>query len=164
MNINMTDKYTTRSGLPVRVLCVDKVGTSYPVVALAKDHDDFEHVNSYASDGRYYANGNDELDLIPVPKVKTPQEQVEELLAIARADRKREWFTGMPPKVGWYPCNRTENLEFIAFFDGNCFSWWLNMYDQNFKYIKFKHKPSKQIKWTTPWWKEEWNQEYWSKQ
>lgn len=37
MKIEMTKTYKTKSGLPVRILCVDRLNTLYPVVALVSD-------------------------------------------------------------------------------------------------------------------------------
>lgn len=36
--IRMDKQYHTRSGLPVRVLCIDKLNTPYPVVALVTEY------------------------------------------------------------------------------------------------------------------------------
>ena len=165
MKINMTDKYTTRSGLPVRVLCVDRAG-EMPVLALVY-HKCIDELWSYTADGMYYPSGlPTEFDLIPVPKVKTPQEQVEECLAIARADKNREWFTGMPPKVGWYPANllsSSTHVDWVAYWSGAKWSWIVEIRSIYLGYTIDYHE-FEAIKWTTPWWPEEWNQEYWSKQ
>lgn len=67
--ISMDKKYRTRSGLPVRVLCVDRVVGDYPVVALVTEKDQ-EGLYSYTITGRYVAGGTGPVDLIEVVPAK----------------------------------------------------------------------------------------------
>jgi hypothetical protein len=63
------DKYTTRHGWPVRVICVDVINDGEPVFAFATDPRDGQEVGKYyRSDGRYCIGEREsEWDLIPIP-------------------------------------------------------------------------------------------------
>ena len=68
--IKLDGEYQTRDGRPVRVLCVDRIGTQYPVIALVPavtgpERELFEH---YTEEGHTERIGASHLDLIPVPK------------------------------------------------------------------------------------------------
>ena len=49
--INMTDEYTTRSGLDAKVLCVDLVGDEYPVAVRIKCPDGDDVIRRYTVGG-----------------------------------------------------------------------------------------------------------------
>ena len=68
--ISMDKEYTTRDGRPVRVLCVDKKNTEYPVLALVTDGHDSELVEAYTAGGRYYFSKESRYDLIEKPKTR----------------------------------------------------------------------------------------------
>lgn len=63
--IEMHKKYRTRSGLPARVLCVDRKDSVFPVVALV---DDIQESSVYLTkDGRYYnCREQSRFDLVEV--------------------------------------------------------------------------------------------------
>lgn len=69
--ISMDKKYKTRSGLPVRILCVDRMAEGIkfsprPVIALVK-HIDHEVVVYYHIDGSYRTGqSSDDFDLIEI--------------------------------------------------------------------------------------------------
>lgn len=64
--ISMDKKYKTRSGLPVRILCVDRKYDVYPVVGLFLDNDK-EYCNYWGHSGCNYSDGSESsLDLIEV--------------------------------------------------------------------------------------------------
>lgn len=71
MKINMTDKYETRNGKAVRVLCVD-YKSKFPVLALITGKNDEEFVYEFDENGRYFPESPDESpnDLVLVPKRK----------------------------------------------------------------------------------------------
>lgn len=56
MNIDITKKYRTRSGDPVRILCVDRTSKTHPVVALIKkiDREASEVLQVFTLNGRYF--------------------------------------------------------------------------------------------------------------
>ena len=58
--ISMDKVYKTKSGLPVRVICVDAI-TSCPVLALIKQTQDAEQLHSYAPDGQHYYKSDYDL-------------------------------------------------------------------------------------------------------
>ena len=59
---NPNRKVVTRYGLPVRVICTDKMG-EYPVVALVKKSDNNEEANSFREDGLYIEGHEVSTDL-----------------------------------------------------------------------------------------------------
>lgn len=65
--ISMDKKYTTRSGLPVRILCVDRNDPDYPVVALIQTTEYGETYNCFTREGRRFSYaGEDEMDIVEV--------------------------------------------------------------------------------------------------
>jgi hypothetical protein len=55
---------TTRGGQPVRILCTDRRGTLFPILALVGDGD---YLTTYTAEGRYVATGEESwMDLIPL--------------------------------------------------------------------------------------------------
>lgn len=59
---NPQRKVVTRDGRKVRIICTDKKGLVYPIVALVTNtvlHYSFESCFVYTSDGLYDANDND---------------------------------------------------------------------------------------------------------
>jgi len=65
--ITMDREYVTRDGKAVRLLCVDKSGDPWPVVALVAE-DDRDRLVAYLADGRYSRVCASDIDLIPKPK------------------------------------------------------------------------------------------------
>ncbi|UCV26767.1 hypothetical protein [Ferribacterium limneticum] len=66
MQIDINKKYRTRDGHPVRILCCDKLGDCFPVVALISYPKGHEETNLYTLNGRYNSVGTDQRDLIEV--------------------------------------------------------------------------------------------------
>ncbi len=66
--ISMDKKYKTRSGLKVRLLCIDRKGDECPVIGLV-DKDGCESVYSWHSTGVFYTGHESAYDLIEVPPV-----------------------------------------------------------------------------------------------
>lgn len=64
--IDMNKKYKTRSGLPVRVLCIDAKNTAFPVVTLIAEKNS-ERVETYTSTGNAFIDYKESTyDLIEV--------------------------------------------------------------------------------------------------
>lgn len=64
--VNMQDVYKTRSGLDVRVLCVDAKG-DYPVIALVKSEvvgEDKEEAKSFTAEGKFLRSCDSPRDLV----------------------------------------------------------------------------------------------------
>lgn len=57
----------TRDGKPVRILCFDKQGTSYPLVGLVKNRQ-CEEMETYDTDGFSGCGGDSNLVMAPVKK------------------------------------------------------------------------------------------------
>lgn len=58
--INITKKYQTRSGRPVRILCTDARQGAYPVIGLFQHDDGTETLTMWRADGKFEAgNKND---------------------------------------------------------------------------------------------------------
>ena len=65
--IEMTKKYKTRSGLPVRILCNDFKNDTYTVIAAVYDQaNGYESTISVSSTGTYIEDEESALDLIEV--------------------------------------------------------------------------------------------------
>lgn len=66
MTVSINKKYTTRSGLPVRILATDLQNPHVQVVATIM-RDGIECVNSFTKEGKYYSCGTEShADLIEV--------------------------------------------------------------------------------------------------
>ena len=63
--INLTDKYKTRCGYPVEVLCVDLTGNS-PVLYTYIDDSNLKFYATADMYGRYYRKTDSRIDLIKV--------------------------------------------------------------------------------------------------
>ena len=62
-------KVVTRNGRNVRIICTDKKGFDYPIVALIENKlEGFEGVLYYTKDGEYTANGSSDKDLFFAPE------------------------------------------------------------------------------------------------
>ena len=63
-------KVIDAEGHEVRILCFDKSGDNYPVVALIKDGNGFECLKQFTEDGMYLTAGetNKDLKMVPVDK------------------------------------------------------------------------------------------------
>ena len=60
--ISMDKVYKTKSGLPVRVICVDMAtNDGYPVLALIEREHGTEYLHPYTLDGRYYVKSDYDL-------------------------------------------------------------------------------------------------------
>ena len=64
--ISMDKEYRTRDGREVRVLCVDKRGSGYPVVALLKSPNGRETIDTFSSCGMRIKTAELGSDLIEV--------------------------------------------------------------------------------------------------
>lgn len=63
--ISMDKSYRTRDGRPVRLLCVDRKDTNYPVIGLILDHDGQETLETFKLRGGFVLRqGIDDRDLI----------------------------------------------------------------------------------------------------
>lgn len=69
---NPTRPIVTRDGRSVRIICTDRVCSTYPILALLFDGKDREVVYQYTSKGEYYPNviGPHDLFFAPEPKAK----------------------------------------------------------------------------------------------
>ena len=65
---NPERKVITRDGRPVRILCTDRKGDT-PIIALVHDaNDGQEYGYAFYSDGKFFRDGGDELDLFFAPE------------------------------------------------------------------------------------------------
>lgn len=53
---NPNRKVITREGMNVRIICTDKKGDSYPILALCPMNDGSERLSSYLPNGKEYLN------------------------------------------------------------------------------------------------------------
>ena len=66
---NPSRKVITRNGRNVRIICTDKKGHEYPIVALIENKlEGFEGVLYYTKDGEYTANESSMSDLFFAPE------------------------------------------------------------------------------------------------
>ena len=66
---NPSRKVVTRNGRNVRIICTDKKGYEYPIVALIENKlEGFEGVLYYTKDGKYTANESSICDLFFAPE------------------------------------------------------------------------------------------------
>ena len=66
---NPSRKVVTRNGRNVRIICTDKKGYEYPIVALIENKlEGFEGVLYYTKDGEYIANESSMSDLFFAPE------------------------------------------------------------------------------------------------
>lgn len=66
---NPSRKVVTRNGRNVRIVCTDKKGYEYPIVALIENKlEGFESVLYYTKDGEYTANESSMIDLFFAPE------------------------------------------------------------------------------------------------
>ena len=66
---NPSRKVITRNGRNVRIICTDKKGYEYPIVALIENKlEGFESVLYYTKDGEYTANESSMSDLFFAPE------------------------------------------------------------------------------------------------
>ena len=65
---NPSRKVVTRDGRPVRIICTDRKGDT-PIIALVHDaNDGQEYGYAFYSDGKFFRDGNEELDLFFAPE------------------------------------------------------------------------------------------------
>ena len=65
---NPERKVVTRDGRKVRILCTDRKGDT-PIIALVNDaNDGQEYGYAFYSDGKFFRDGGDELDLFFAPE------------------------------------------------------------------------------------------------
>ena len=66
---NPSRKVITRNGRNARIICTDKKGFEYPIVALIENKlEGFEGVLYYTKDGEYTANKSSDKDLLFAPE------------------------------------------------------------------------------------------------
>ena len=66
MLISMDKKYRTKEGNPVRILCVDRINSTYPVTALVLENKN-EYFRAYTEDGKHnVSRENHYLNLVEV--------------------------------------------------------------------------------------------------
>jgi hypothetical protein len=70
--LDLTKPVQTRDGRPVRILCTDRKGTAYPVVALVGG--DRQEVIMVTESGRHFSGEENKSDLVNVPvKIEIPE-------------------------------------------------------------------------------------------
>ena len=85
---NPSRKVITRNGRNVRIICTDKKGYEYPIVALIENKlEGFEGVLYYTKDGKYTANESSISDLFFAP------EKHEGWVSIYRGVKNGDYFT-----------------------------------------------------------------------
>ena len=85
---NPSRKVVTRNGRNVRIICTDKKGYEYPIVALIENKlEGFEGVLYYTKDGKFNINGFADLDLFFAP------EKHEGWVSIYRGVKNDDYFT-----------------------------------------------------------------------
>ena len=68
---------------------------------------------------------------------------------------KRQWHSGPPPSVGWWPASIVENPKTIRWWDGDVWSIAINpSCDAKIaaRYAAIRNLHQAQIKWTERWW------------
>lgn len=66
---NPNRKIVTRIGLPVRIICVDRLDCDFPIVTLI-NNGDRESIVSYGKDGKLITHRESKYDLFFVPEKK----------------------------------------------------------------------------------------------
>ena len=85
---NPSRKVVTRNGRNVRIICTDKKGFDYPIVALIENKlEGFEGALYYTKDGKYIANESSDSDLFFAP------EKHEGYVSIYRGVKNNDYFT-----------------------------------------------------------------------
>ena len=64
-----------RDGKPVRIICYDRVGTAYPIIALIKSYNG-ENCFFYDINGKLCKSGDDNKDLVIIDEIECPKFQV----------------------------------------------------------------------------------------
>ena len=62
--IELGKTYQDKSGNSVRIICVDRVHQTHPIVGLTFDEDTYEGYASFTKDGRFRYGSNSDYDLI----------------------------------------------------------------------------------------------------
>lgn len=62
-------KVETKDGYSVRILCYDRLGPNYPILALI-NYTTSELCHSYTIDGKFYSSGDDNKDLVIVDEIE----------------------------------------------------------------------------------------------
>ena len=65
-------KVETRDGMPARIICYDREGGLYPIIALV-DNDGYEICNGYDHDGKVFCSGPGEHDLVIIEEIEVPE-------------------------------------------------------------------------------------------
>ena len=85
---NPSRKVVTRDGRSVRIICTDKKGFDYPIVALIENKlEGLEGALYYTKDGKYIANESSDSDLFFAP------EKHEGYVSIYRGVMNDDYFT-----------------------------------------------------------------------
>ena len=66
-------KVETRNGIPVRIICYDREGGQYPILALVDDGSGYESCIEYDLEGKFFCSGPGEHDLVIVEEVGCPK-------------------------------------------------------------------------------------------
>jgi hypothetical protein len=78
--ITMDGKYKTKTGKPVRILCVDRKHSTYPVVALVSEDSGVEATKAYTAEGFYYGDKTEhDSNLVPVKEEVFTRDQLVEV-------------------------------------------------------------------------------------
>jgi hypothetical protein len=116
MIVNMTSKYTS-NGQAVRILCIDKTGNGFPVVACEMGNGG---IASYTSDGKVNLSGRESKnDLVEVCEFEKGQRVL--VWDEGKATKYRRYFIcrdglGYMTSAGW-----TEH-DYEEFWE-NCIAW-----------------------------------------
>lgn len=87
--IVMDKKYKTKDGRAVRILCVDRMSDSHPVVAVVLDTEGKERLKYYTAEGKYWSDCQiSDLDLVEVKKLVTYFKPLHKILA----EHPEYWF------------------------------------------------------------------------
>jgi len=66
-----TKPVQTRSGRKTRIICTNKEGNDYPIVALITSDSGAEQMESFTANGRQYVNRDSLIDLVNIPEKHT---------------------------------------------------------------------------------------------
>lgn len=66
-------KVETRNGIPVRIICYDREGGQYPILALVDDGSGYESCIEYDLEGKFFCSGPSKHDLVIVEEVECPE-------------------------------------------------------------------------------------------
>lgn len=69
--------------------------------------------------------------------------------------KKRQWHSGPPPSVGWWPASKCDDPEIVRWWDGNAWSFAVGVLFSARMAAYYAEKIAagqEEVKWTERWW------------